>query len=116
VYVCNVMTQPGETQDFTASDHVRAVLDQAGVPIFDYVLANRVEPSTALRDRYAGVGAAWVRPDPEKIRQLGVRTILGDFISQSSVVRHDPEKLSEAIIRLIHRKSNPLFWFQDRRG
>lgn len=116
VYVCNVMTQPGETQDFTASDHARAVLEQAGEPIFDYVLANREEPSVQLRDRYAGVGAEWVKPDPEKIRQLGVRPILGDFISQSSVVRHDPEKLSQAIIHLINRRSNPLFWFHDRHG
>ena len=64
----------------------------------------------------AGVGAVWVRPDPEKIRQLGVRPILGNFISQSSVVRHDPEKLSAAIIQLINRRANPLFWFHDRHG
>ena len=66
-YVCNVMTQPGETTDFTASDHVSAVLEQAGVPVFDYVLVNSEEPTDALKDRYAGAGSRWVEPDVDKI-------------------------------------------------
>jgi uncharacterized cofD-like protein len=73
IYVCNVMTQPGETADFSASDHVRALLEQAGVPIFDYVMVNVEEPSERVRERYAGVGAHWVLPDVEKVRALGLR-------------------------------------------
>jgi uncharacterized cofD-like protein len=115
IYVCNVMTQRGETTDFTASDHVAAVFEQAGVPVFDYVLVNVREPNEALRERYAGAGSQWVAPDVEKIRLLGLRPITGDFISQSSVVRHDPDRLAEEIVRLVNRRVRPLLWALDRR-
>jgi uncharacterized cofD-like protein len=115
IYVCNVMTQPGETANFTASDHVATVIAQAGMPIFDYVMVNVEEPSETLRKRYAGVGSEWVLPDVEKIRQLGLRPITGSFISQSSVVRHDSERLAEAIIEVINRRARPLFWMLDKR-
>jgi uncharacterized cofD-like protein len=115
IYVCNVMTQPGETQDFTASDHVNALLEQAGVPLFDYVMVNVEEPNERLRQRYAGAGAHWVLPDVERVRALGLRPITGSFINQSRVVRHDHEKLSEAIVKLINRRMRPYFWLLDRR-
>lgn len=115
IYVCNVMTQPGETTDFKASDHVEAVLRHAGVQVFDHVLVNVEEPSEELRERYAGVGSQWVLPDVDQFRSLNVRPITGRFISQSSVVRHDSDRLAEAIIRVINRRPNPLFWALDLR-
>jgi uncharacterized cofD-like protein len=115
IYVCNVMTQAGETADFTACDHVNAVISQAGMPLFDYVMVNTEEPNEQLRRRYAGVGSHWVLPDVDKIRQLGLRPITGSFINQSSVVRHDSDKLAEAIIEVINRRARPLFWMLDRR-
>jgi uncharacterized cofD-like protein len=115
IYVCNVMTQPGETTDFAASDHVSAVLQQAGVPIFDYVLVNTEEPGASMRERYAGVGSHPVKPDMDRIRLLGLRPIAGNFISQSSVVRHDPDQLAQAIIRLINQQNRAPFWFLDLR-
>lgn len=116
IYVCNVMTQPGETSDFTASDHVRALLQQAGVPIFDYVMVNVEEPMQRVQERYAGVGARWVLPDVEKVRGLGLKPITGTFINQSKVVRHDHEKLAEAIVKLVNRRIRPYFWLFDRRN
>lgn len=115
VYVCNVMTQPGETSDFSASDHVRALLEQAGVPIFDYVMLNVEEPVERVRERYAGVGARWVLPDVDRVRGLGLKPITGNFINQSRVVRHDHEKLAEAIAKLINRRIRPYFWLLDWR-
>jgi uncharacterized cofD-like protein len=115
IYVCNVMTQPGETTDFSACDHVNAVLQQAGVPVFDYVLVNAERPGEEMLARYAGVGSQWVTPDADRIRALGLRPIAGNFISQSSVVRHSPERLAEAIIRLINRNTRSLLWFLDFR-
>jgi uncharacterized cofD-like protein len=115
VYVCNVMTQPGETGDFTASDHARAVLEQAGDRVFDYVLVNTEEPHAEMRSRYAGVGAHWVLPDLDRIRQLGLRPITGNFIAQSELVRHEPQKLAAAIVRLVNRQARVPFWFLDRR-
>lgn len=104
VYVCNVMTQPGETNSFTASDHVRAIEAHCPPRLFDYVLVNTTRPSSELLERYRNSGAEFVEPDIDRIRAMGYRTIVGDFISQTDVVRHDPHKLSEAILSLLSRR------------
>jgi uncharacterized cofD-like protein len=100
VYVCNVMTQSHETSGFSASDHVRAIIEQAGARVFDYVLVNRELPAEELLQRYAESGSYFVYPDVDKIRAMGFRPIVGDYISQTDVVRHDPKKLAAAILRL----------------
>lgn len=100
IYVCNVMTQPGETDNFTASDHVRAILKHTDRRVFHYVLVNMIRPNKDLLERYERVGQRFVEPDSANIRSLGFRPILGDFISETDVVRHDPNKLAQAILRL----------------
>lgn len=100
-YVCNVMTQSHETDGFSAADHVRAVIEQAGVRLFDFVLVNRELPPEEALERYAQRGSYFVYPDVEKIRALGFRPIVGDYISQTAVVRHDPQKLAAAVMRLV---------------
>ncbi len=100
VYVCNVMTQPGETDGFTASDHVRAIEAHAGGRVFDYVLVNNATPMPELMERYHASGQELVLPDIDRIRQMGYKVVTGNFISQSDYVRHDPVRLAEAILRL----------------
>lgn len=100
VYVCNVMTQPGETDGFTASDHVRAIEAHAGGRVVDYVLVNTATPAPELMERYRASGQELVLPDIDRIRQMGYKVITGNFISQSDYVRHDPVRLAEAILRL----------------
>ncbi len=115
IYVCNVMTQPGETDGYQASDHARAVLKQAGLPVFDHVLINVSEPSEEVRGRYAGVGAEWVLPDVDRVRTLGLRPIPGDFLAEGNIAHHSPDKLAAAIVHLINRRDRPLIWALDRR-
>jgi len=105
VYVCNVMTQPGETDEFMASDHVKAIVRHAGRRIFDYVLVNREVPSIRLLEKYQAQHAQLVSPDVDVIREMGYKPITGNFISQTDVVRHDPQKLAQAILRLVSEKS-----------
>ncbi len=100
VYVCNVMTQPGETDGFMASDHVRAIEAHAGGRVFDYVLVNNATPMPELMERYHASGQELVLPDIDRIRQMGYKVVAGNFISQSDYVRHDPARLAEAILRL----------------
>jgi len=100
VYVCNVMTQPGETDGFTASDHVRALEAHAGGRVCDYVLVNIAIPQPELLERYRASGQDLVLPDVDRIRQMGYKVITGNFISQTDYVRHDPPRLAEAILRL----------------
>ncbi|MCS6923148.1 MAG: YvcK family protein, partial [Fimbriimonadales bacterium] len=80
VYVCNVMTQPGETDGFTASDHVRAIEAHAGGRVFDYVLVNTATPVPELMERYRASGQELVLPDVDRIRQMGYKVITGNFI------------------------------------
>jgi uncharacterized cofD-like protein len=105
VYVCNVMTQVGESDRFKASDHVKAVVSHSGRKVFNYVLVNKEVPSIRLLEKYQSVGAELVVPDVDAIREMGYKPITGNFISQTQVVRHDPQKLAQAILRLVMEKS-----------
>lgn len=105
IYVCNVMTQPGESDHFKASDHVKAVEQHAGKKVFDYVLVNKEVPSMRLLEKYERMGAELVQPDVDIIKEMGYRPVAGNFISQTEVVRHDPKTLAQAILRLVFEKS-----------
>ncbi|MCC6485850.1 MAG: YvcK family protein [Armatimonadetes bacterium] len=101
IYVCNVMTQPGETDGFTASDHVRALQRHAHTSIFDYVLMNNEEPSPELLERYRTTGAELVRADVDVVKSMGYHPIVANLISQTDVVRHSPDDLAAALMRLV---------------
>lgn len=101
IYVCNVMTQPGETDGYMASDHVRGVTNHTECKVFNNVLVNTIKPSADLLNKYAISNQCFVEPDLSKIKEMGYKPIPGDYISQSDVVRHDPDKLAMAIMRLI---------------
>lgn len=101
VYICNVMTQAGETAGYSASDHVKAIDGHVSLPVFDYILVNTGVPSLEILNKYRQSGAILVEPDVDRIRHMGYRPIAGNFISQTDVVRHDPELLAEAIMRLL---------------
>ncbi len=101
VYVCNVMTQPGETDGFTAADHVRAVLDHVGRGVMDCVLVNTGEVPPKLAERYRQEGAYPVAVDSEEIEALGVSVTEGDLVSDANYARHDPGRLAQAIMGLM---------------
>jgi len=101
VFVCNVMTQPGETDRLVrASDQVRTLTAHAGGKVFDYVLINEAVPSPEVLRRYDRAGASVVQPDAEEVGRLGLIPICGDLISQDDYARHDPGKLAQATLRL----------------
>lgn len=100
VYVCNVMTQPGETTGFTASQHVEAIAAHVAQPAFRHVIINTAVPLKPLLDRYRDAGSTLVVADADRLRSMGYQPIAGQFISQMDVVRHDPSRLAEAIMRL----------------
>ncbi len=104
VYVCNVMTQPGETDGYTVTDHVQAILDHAGPGLIDYVLVNTVPVPPHLRRKYQEQGAAPVAHDPERLARLGVTAVTADLASLTDLVRHDPERLAQAILALLGPK------------
>lgn len=100
IYVCNVMTQPGETDNFTAVDHVQAILRHVEEPIFDYVLLNTRRPSEEVIARYQAEGACFVDPDERGIAALGLVPVCRDLIAEGSWARHDPLKLAKVVMEL----------------
>ncbi len=103
VYVCNVMTQPGETDEFAASEHVAALLDHVGPGVVDFAMVNTTMPSEEARKKYATAGQAFVDPDIDRVRALGVRVLAGDYVSETDVVRHDPTKVAARLVSLVAR-------------
>lgn len=106
VYICNIMTQPGETDDYSVSDHVEAIIRHAGdKKIMDAVIVNRKLPAN-LAKKYQTVNSFPVVLDEEKVNQLGVRVIEATLIdeNESGLVRHSHKKLTKVIFN-IHNKS-----------
>jgi uncharacterized cofD-like protein len=100
IYVCNVMTQPGETDAFTASGHVKTLVEHAGAGICDVIVVNE-EPPKRLLEAYAVEGQTPVVPDRESLAALGVRIVGANVISETQTVRHDPARLADVILKLI---------------
>lgn len=100
VYICNVMTQPGETNGYTASDHVQAIMNHAGGKLFDYTILNKSDIPHAVRSQYAEKGADVVHLDLDALQSLGLHLIIDDLVTFQGVLRHNAHKLSEHIYRL----------------
>ena len=102
IYICNVMTQPGETDGYTASMHAKAIIDHGGKGIIDYMLVNDAPISADMQDFYAAKGAYPVEVDEEAINALGVGFVKADIINENEVIRHDPDKLSQAVMNMVY--------------
>lgn len=104
VYVCNVMTQPGESEGFSASEHVTAILNCVETRCFDWVMVNTGIPREELLLKYRGSGQHLVSADVDLVKALGFRTLTGDFMSESDVVRHDPMRVASKLVSLLERR------------
>src|SRR5438552_1201332 len=100
VYVCNLMTQANESLGRTAADHIRALNDHAGCQIFDYALINRMPASSELKAKYALEGASQIIADLEAIEAMGVCPVLGDYLYEDGVARHDTARLARDLLDL----------------
>lgn len=102
VYVCNTMTQPGETDNYSASDHIRALLAHSHPKIIDYCIVNTAEIHQDILQRYVEQGSHLVVNDRKKIEDMGYRVIEDDFgVIEDTLIRHDPSKLAKIILGLI---------------
>ncbi|MBX6341611.1 MAG: YvcK family protein, partial [Thermomicrobiaceae bacterium] len=99
VYVCNVATQRGETDNFGVVDHVRALHEHVGGPIVDYVLVNsNLEPAASKIKPEWSVSA--VSLEGLESLQPAVQVVLRDIVNPEFPLRHDPKKLAAELIRL----------------
>lgn len=102
VYICNVMSQPGETDGLSASEHVKTILDHVDhKDIIDCIMVNQARISQTQRKKYAEENAHPVRADLGAIRKMGLQVHTGDFLDRMDLVRHDGAKLARGIMQFI---------------
>lgn len=106
IYVCNVMTQEGETEGYTASDHIAALFQHSVQGLFHLCLVNSSPIPADVRARYAQEGAEALRYDTDRCAALGVELVSRPVaMVQDGFVRHHPDKLAQELI-LLHAERN----------
>jgi uncharacterized cofD-like protein len=101
VYVCNVATQPGETDHFGAADHIRTVKDCLGPGVLSHALVNTNQaPASSIKPEW--------RVEPVTMEDLGdlekeLTVVARDVVNDNNALRHDPDKLAAALLEIARR-------------
>lgn len=96
IYICNLMTQAGETYKYTASDHVQALYDHVGEPFLDAILLDKIQVPRTVAERYERQQAWPVECDEEKLIEMGLQVHKQDITNIfGEAVRHEPIKVAE---------------------
>lgn len=106
IYVCNIMTQPGETDGFTVADHIRTLDRVVGQRLFDAVLVQKTSPSAQSLIRYAQEGSHPVFFDREDVIRLGRRAIVANIMdedAETGFLRHNSDRLARVLLRWYSR-------------
>lgn len=114
VYICNTTTQPGQTDGYRVTDHVRRVVEMLTPGVLDVALINRSAPDPLLLRQYETEGLFLLQPDDHEIaliRSLGVEPIVRDLTEQitakralwnkQDTIRHDPQVLGAVLSELL---------------
>jgi uncharacterized cofD-like protein len=97
IYIQNIMTQPGETDRYSAADHVDALAQHCGGILFPNVLVNNGTPPLEILKKYSAENAALVDIDRGRLRQLDLRVLERDLLAEDGMIRHDPDRLARAV-------------------
>ncbi|ELS01084.1 hypothetical protein Xen7305DRAFT_00007850 [Xenococcus sp. PCC 7305] len=109
IYICNIMTQPGETEGYTVAEHIRAIDHISQNKLFDAVMVHRKAPSPKTLRRYADDKSHPVYVDREEISALGRRVVIANIMEEdpeTGYVRHDPARLARVLLRWYSAHSN----------
>lgn len=122
-YICNVTTQPGETTDYTASEHLQAIYDHSCSEMIDYMLVDdgKTETTIELADILLQASSR-VRVDYGKLRQMPARVIETSLVNEKNPYRHDSDKLARAIFKTLYMDKEFMlrnglvkqYWFHKR--
>ena len=99
-YFVNLMWQPGETMQFRASDHIRAINRHAGGDLLDYAVVNIRPITPAMKKRYARQSALPVENDLDALFRMGLKVMAGNLALTSGMVRHDPAATATVALKL----------------
>jgi 2-phospho-L-lactate transferase/gluconeogenesis factor (CofD/UPF0052 family) len=95
------MTQANESLGLSAADHIRALNRHAQKQIFDFALINRTPVSDDLKAKYNLEGACQMVNDLDAIEAMGVVPVLGDYLEEDGVARHDTARVSRDLLQLV---------------
>lgn len=110
IYICNIMTQDGETEGYTAADHLEALMKHGAPGLVDLCLANSAPVQPGLVEKYRGEDAAPLVVDRERIAAMGLELEERPVASQEgSYARHDPDRLASAVLELYRRRAVRIF-------
>ena len=101
IYICNIMTQKGETEDYKASDHLKAIIDHTAPGIVDYCIINASKIKPDMLAKYKTEEAYPVIPDSENIKKMKCKVIEAHIANAEGYIRHDPDKVSKIIVDLV---------------
>lgn len=101
VFVCNLATQPGETDGFRASDHIEALFRHSAEGIVDTILVNTARLSAELEKNYEEAGSSLVGIDEDSLVSMNLSIVKKDLLATGEFARHDPRKLRQAILELM---------------
>lgn len=115
IYVCNIMTQEGETEGYTAADHVDALLSHGAPGLVDLCLANSAPVRPGLVEKYREEDAAPILVDRERIRAMGLELEEYPVASEGAIyARHDPDRLAAAVLDVYRRRAVRIFRGEQR--
>ena len=107
LYICNIMTQDGETEGMTASDHVAALMDHSGPGLVDLCLCNSAPVRPGLLERYREEDAIPITVDKEAIEALGVELVTRPVSSETSnYARHSVTRLAQAVMEIYEERAH----------
>ena len=102
IYISNVMTQPGETDDFKVSDHLKILMKYGGKDSVEYVIANNGIIPNEYRRKIFKEGSKLVKLDYENIKDLNVKVVETDLVKiTKGYVKHDSEHLAQVLMTTI---------------
>lgn len=111
VYICNLMTQAGETLNFTASDHVKAIYDHMSCAFINTIFVNNEDIPVHVQEKYNEEMAKPVFYDNDRLQELGLEVLAGEIVTyEGGIIRHDTNEVAKMIFHLLQDETNQ--WFE----
>ena len=102
MYIANIVTEPGQTDDYTIGDHIDVIHEHVGKGIIDFCITDTGELPPEFIKRYNLKGADIATEDTQRIKKMGIRIIKNDFaVVKNDYIRHDSETLAKTIVEVI---------------
>ncbi|MGR3309783.1 MAG: YvcK family protein [Candidatus Brocadiales bacterium] len=111
IYVCNIVTQSGQTDNYNISSHIKTIIDYIGDGVIQYVLVNNYLPRKEILEKYEKEGAHVLRLDnTSELKELNAKVVAADLVEdldqprvlweKQDLLRHDPDRLADSICRI----------------